>query len=789
MSHRLPSGVTSSPARLPDRPRSSSPSARRTPLCCAPGSGATTWAPSSPCARSPTRCSSSPGCSASARSSTAPGGARRGAVGRGGIPRRLRRLCLRRAARPASCSGQAAARVGAAGARDAAALTWLNPHVYLDTVLLVGSLANQHGADGRWWFAAGAVPPASRGSPASATARGCSRRSSPAPRRGGCSTCDRRRHDDDRALAPCWAAECGRDRRRSLGCRRGLPLPAPGSSPRRVAVSAPARSRARRTPAPLAEPTPEQRRRERRQRPRAMSLTELAEEFGTDKWGVHRYTPHYERHLEHLRDASSRCSRSASAATTGAGAGVPSCRCGAGSSRGRPSWASTSWTSPSWTTPRSAPTAATRPTPDFLRASSTSGASRGRHRRRQPRAGPRPRDLRGRLPAAAGRRDLRIEDTQTSYWPAWGGQLDPRARGPRWTWSRTSSTASTTRSSSSRATSRPTPTPTCGRCTATTTSWSSRRATTARDQPRHQLRALPRHLAGPAAPGDPGGDPMTVLLATSADWPAGEPGARPSSPPSRAGRRRPLGRLGRRGGRLGRGPTWSPCGPRGTTWTGRGFLDWSRRSTVAPAQRRRRLRVERRQGLPAPAVRRAGRAYALSTTGPPWRTLSPTSAASSSSRGWGPAGPGSSSSTTRTTSASAGDFVDHPTSGGPRPWIAQPLVESVRTVGEPSVFVLDGVAVSQATSCRAATRSGSTSTTAASRAPVARRPELAELAPPRRGGRATSPAGLSTTAAWTCSTTRASCVSELEVTEPGLYLDVLPANAAPSPTSSSPGWG
>ncbi|WP_346926582.1 LysE/ArgO family amino acid transporter [uncultured Arthrobacter sp.] len=36
------------------------------------------------------------------------------------------------------------------------ALTWLNPHVYLDTVLLLGSLAGAHGADGRWWFAAGA---------------------------------------------------------------------------------------------------------------------------------------------------------------------------------------------------------------------------------------------------------------------------------------------------------------------------------------------------------------------------------------------------------------------------------------------------------------------------------------------------------------------------------------------------------------------------------------------------------------------------------------------------------
>jgi L-lysine exporter family protein LysE/ArgO len=38
----------------------------------------------------------------------------------------------------------------------ALALTWLNPHVYLDTVLLLGTIANQHGSTGRWWFAVGA---------------------------------------------------------------------------------------------------------------------------------------------------------------------------------------------------------------------------------------------------------------------------------------------------------------------------------------------------------------------------------------------------------------------------------------------------------------------------------------------------------------------------------------------------------------------------------------------------------------------------------------------------------
>ena len=42
----------------------------------------------------------------------------------------------------------------ARAATTAVALTWLNPHVYLDTVLLVGSIANTH--DSRWWFAAGA---------------------------------------------------------------------------------------------------------------------------------------------------------------------------------------------------------------------------------------------------------------------------------------------------------------------------------------------------------------------------------------------------------------------------------------------------------------------------------------------------------------------------------------------------------------------------------------------------------------------------------------------------------
>lgn len=36
------------------------------------------------------------------------------------------------------------------------ALTWLNPHFYLDAVLMLGTVANSFGAD-RWWFFAGTL--------------------------------------------------------------------------------------------------------------------------------------------------------------------------------------------------------------------------------------------------------------------------------------------------------------------------------------------------------------------------------------------------------------------------------------------------------------------------------------------------------------------------------------------------------------------------------------------------------------------------------------------------------
>ncbi len=56
-----------------------------------------------------------------------------------------------------SRSGTAApgGRTAARAALTCVALTWLNPHVYLDTVFVVGSVAAAHG-EAKWLFAAGA---------------------------------------------------------------------------------------------------------------------------------------------------------------------------------------------------------------------------------------------------------------------------------------------------------------------------------------------------------------------------------------------------------------------------------------------------------------------------------------------------------------------------------------------------------------------------------------------------------------------------------------------------------
>ena len=68
-------------------------------------------------------------------------------------------MAARRALRPGALTAsgrQPAVGLGAA-LSTVLALTWLNPHVYLDTVLLLGSVANQQSQDLRWWFGAGAI--------------------------------------------------------------------------------------------------------------------------------------------------------------------------------------------------------------------------------------------------------------------------------------------------------------------------------------------------------------------------------------------------------------------------------------------------------------------------------------------------------------------------------------------------------------------------------------------------------------------------------------------------------
>lgn len=126
------------------------------------------------------------------------------------------------------------------------------------------------------------------------------------------------------------------------------------------------------------------------------------------------------------------------------------------------------------------------------------------------------------------------------------------------------------------------------------------------------------------------------------------------------------------------------------------------------------------------------------------------------------------------------DFVDHPELPMARgPWIVQPLVESVRTLGETSVFVLDGRAVSQVDKLPAGEEIRVHEHYGGASTPVELVPELGALAE-----RAVASAGafggrldyarvdlLHHDGQW--------AVSELEVTEPGLYLDILPANAEP----------
>lgn len=117
---------------------------------------------------------------------------------------------------------------------------------------------------------------------------------------------------------------------------------------------------------------------------------------------------------------------------------------------------------------------------------------------------------------------------------------------------------------------------------------------------------------------------------------------------------------------------------------------------------------------------------------------------------------------------------------GTPPWIVQPLVDSVRTEGETSVFVIDGVPVSQARKVPASGEirvheqyGGSTVAVPLTEeaADVARRAVAAaqELLGERLDYARVDQMRLADGTL---------AVSELEATEPGLYLEVLPGNAA-----------
>lgn len=126
--------------------------------------------------------------------------------------------------------------------------------------------------------------------------------------------------------------------------------------------------------------------------------------------------------------------------------------------------------------------------------------------------------------------------------------------------------------------------------------------------------------------------------------------------------------------------------------------------------------------------------------------------------------------------------VDDPSLEGlvPSPWVVQPLVESVRTLGEASVYVFGGAAVSRVDKLPAgeeirvhelyggATRPGvlDAGTAGLAEHAVAAAAELL-------GG-----ADLAYARVDLMSYDGQPVVSELELIEPGLYLDVLPGNAS-----------
>lgn len=127
------------------------------------------------------------------------------------------------------------------------------------------------------------------------------------------------------------------------------------------------------------------------------------------------------------------------------------------------------------------------------------------------------------------------------------------------------------------------------------------------------------------------------------------------------------------------------------------------------------------------------------------------------------------------------EFVDHPALPPARgPWIVQPLVESVRTTGETSVFVLGGEVTSQVDKLpgegeiRVHEHLGGSSRQVPVDDDAAALAVQAMDAVAARFGRALDYGRVDM-----MRYDGALVVSELELIEPGLYLDVLPDNARP----------
>lgn len=115
------------------------------------------------------------------------------------------------------------------------------------------------------------------------------------------------------------------------------------------------------------------------------------------------------------------------------------------------------------------------------------------------------------------------------------------------------------------------------------------------------------------------------------------------------------------------------------------------------------------------------------------------------------------------------------------PWVVQPLVESVRTEGETSVFVLGGQTVSQVDKLPAGEEIRVHEHFGGSSRPVPLRDEAAELALGAFGA-ASGLLGRRLDYGRADMMRLADgrlAISELELVEPGLYLDVLPDNAEP----------